>query len=91
MMTQYTAKVERHALLMEAKEWAMQIKGIHIHGLTSMWYETRPQDFEGGRKVTDTEFNCGVIKRHIDGELVHQFNSIPTDEELLDMFEKKCS
>ena len=39
-MGQYSDKVERQRLLLEAEEWATGIRDIHLHSITSMWYET---------------------------------------------------
>ena len=28
-----------------------------------MWYDTRPQDTEDGKSVTDIQYNSGLVKR----------------------------
>ena len=69
-MTQYEDVVERQKILLEAEEWAKGIKSIHLHRISSMWYDNRPQDTEAGY-VTDTQFNDGHIKRELqDGSVV---------------------
>jgi len=62
-MGQYQDKVERQRLLLEAEEWAKGVSGIHAHSLSSMWYDTRPQDTEDGKGVIDVQYNSGLIKR----------------------------
>lgn len=65
-MSQYTDKVERQRLLLEAEEWALGFKALHHHSLNSMWYDNRPQDTEGGKHVTDVQYNSGLIKRTLE-------------------------
>ena len=48
-MTQYDDTVERQRLLLAAEEWANGIRSLHSHRLSSMWYDTRPQDTENGQ------------------------------------------
>lgn len=62
-MGQYSDKVERQRLLLEAEEWAKGVSGIHAHSLNSMWYDTRPQDTQDGKRVIDIIYNSGLIKR----------------------------
>lgn len=62
-MTQYDDRVQYQRDLLEAEEWAKQVKDIHVHGLSSMWYDTRPQDTEDGKMVIDTSYNSGLIQR----------------------------
>ena len=40
-MGQHRDKVEYQALKLDAEEWAKGIKQIHVHRLTSLWYETK--------------------------------------------------
>ncbi len=87
-MTQYTEEVERHSLLLKATEWAREVAGIHSHSLSSMYYDNRPEDTEGSKRVTDVEYNCGVIARYQKGEFIHQFNEWPEGHELISRFEK---
>lgn len=62
-MTQYDDRVQYQRDLLEAEKWAKQVKDIHVHGLNSMWYDTRPQDTEDGKMVIDTAYNSGLIQR----------------------------
>ena len=49
-MTEFSDRVERQRLLLEAEEWAKGVKDLHIHGLNSMWYDDRPEDTEDGNR-----------------------------------------
>ena len=70
-MGQYDEVVERQRQLLAAEEWAKGVKSIHAHSLSSMWYDDRPQDTDGGKCVTDIEFNSGQIRRELsNGEVV---------------------
>lgn len=64
-MTQYDDTVERQRLLLAAEEWANGIRSLHSHRLSSMWYDTRPQDTENGQFVMDKQYNGGEIERTI--------------------------
>lgn len=69
-MTEYKDVVEYHRQLLLAEEWGKSVKAIHVHQLSSMWYDDRPQDTEE-HSVTDTEYNDGLIERRLwSGELV---------------------
>ena len=48
-MGQYQDKVERQRLLLEAEEWAKEVRSLHAHSMNSMWYDDRPQDTEDGK------------------------------------------
>ena len=65
-MTEYDNAVERQRVLLEAEQWAEQPQSIHVHGLTSMWYETEESkiDFDNGN-VTDTIYNSGLIESRL--------------------------
>ena len=54
-MTQYDERVELQRLKIEAEEWASKVKTIHGHSISSMHYDTRPQDTEDGKRVVDVE------------------------------------
>ena len=62
-MTQYEDRVEQQRLKIEAEEWAKSVKSLHNHSLNSMWYDTRPQDTEDGKRVTDVCYNDGTVRR----------------------------
>ena len=86
-MTQYDDKVERQRLLLLAEDWAKTIKGIHAHSLSSMWYDTRPQDTDG-KSVIDRQYNDGLVERTLEnGELVY-FGDRLTGDELIYEWEK---
>ena len=71
-MTQYKDKVEQHALLLEAEAWAKGIKSYHYHSLSSMSYDTRPEDTADGKYVRDTQYNDESIERELeDGTIVY--------------------
>ncbi len=82
-MTQYDERVQYQREMLEAEEWAKGIKSIHIHSEPSMWYDDRPQDTENFQKVTDTQFNSGVIVRTRRGKLIHKFGKELTGDELV--------
>jgi len=86
-MSEYDEVVERQRLLLEAEEWAIQPKAIHIHQLTSMWYETEEskQDMEDG-SVTDIEYNSGLIERKQNGVLIRTFGTRRTGDKLIDLY-----
>lgn len=64
MMSQYDERVERQRLKLKAEEWARGVKALHAHSVSSMWYDTRPQDTEDGRSVMDIQYNSGLVERH---------------------------
>jgi len=85
-MSQYNDRVERQRLLILAEEWAKSVKGIHSHSLSSMWYDTRPQDTEDGKSVIDIEYYSGLIKRQThDGYEVYFGKELKGDD-LIDAY-----
>ena len=85
-MTEFSERVERQRILLEAEEWAHGVNGIHIHSLNSMWYDNRPQDTEDGKGVLDIEYNSGLIKRTThDGSIVYFGKELKGDE-LIDAY-----
>ena len=87
-MGQYTDKVEKQRLLLEAEEWAKGVAGIHAHSLSSMWYDTRPQDTQEGKSVIDRSFNNGLIERTLhDGSIVY-FGTELKGDDLIDAYTK---
>jgi hypothetical protein len=87
-MTEHNEAVERQRLLLEAEEWAQGLKDLHVHSLSSMWYDDRPQDTEGGQCVTDRAYNNGVIERYKAGKLIHVFGERLTGQALLDQYSR---
>ena len=85
-MTQYNDRVERQRLLLEAEEWAEGVQSIHAHSLSSMWYDTRPQDTQDGKGVVDKQYNSGLIERTLeDGSIVYFGKELKGDE-LIDAY-----
>jgi len=71
-MTQYNDRVQKQRDLLKAEEWSKSVKSVHAHSLSSMWYDTRPQDTEDGKSVMDTQYFSGLIKREThDGYTVY--------------------
>ena len=70
-MSEYNYKVEQQRDKLAAEEWAKGVKALHAHSLSSMWYDNRPQETAGGRRVTDCEYFDGTVRRTLDnGEVV---------------------
>ena len=85
-MTQYKQEVERMKLLYKAEQWATGVKALHLHSLSSMWYDNRPEDTANGRSVTDVMFNNGLIERTLDnGDKVY-FGEKLTGDELIQSY-----
>ena len=87
-MTEYDERVERQRILLEAEEWANGIKSLHSHRLDSMWYDTRPQDTEGGRHVVDRSFNDGTVERTLDNGQVVILGKRLTGQALIDEYSR---
>lgn len=69
-MTEYIDKVMFQRQLLAAEKYVNTVQDIHMHRLTSMWYETRPEDVEEG-SVTDITYMDGRIERTLhNGEKV---------------------
>lgn len=85
-MGQYQDKVERQRILLEAEEWAKGVSCLHAHSLSSMWYDTRPQDTQDGKGVVDKQYNSGLIERTLqDGSVVYFGKELEGDE-LIDAY-----
>jgi len=65
-MGQYNYKVERQRQKLAAEEWAKEVKALHAHSLSSMWYDNRPEDTADGKNVLDVEYNSGRVERTLD-------------------------
>ena len=89
-MGEYDYKVQRQKVLLEAEDWADGIKSIHVHGITSMYYETAESkaDIEKNGQVTDTEYNSGLIVRERNGKEVCTFGIRKTGDDLIDAYQK---
>jgi formylmethanofuran dehydrogenase subunit E-like metal-binding protein len=89
-MGEYDYRVQRQKVLLEAEEWADGVKSIHVHGITSMYYETAESkaDIEKNGQVTDTEYNSGLIVRERNGKEVCTFGIRKTGDDLIDAYLK---
>ena len=89
-MGQYDDRVERQRQVLLAEEWAKTPRSIHVHGMTSMWYETEETESEliENGTVTDTQYNSGIITRHRNGKLVHTFGEELKGDALVDSFRR---
>ena len=83
-MSQYDSAVERQRQLLLAEEWSTGISQIHIHSLSSMWYDNRPEDTADGKNVTDKTYNNGLIERSQDGKVIHYFGEKLEGDALID-------
>ena len=88
-MGQFNDRVERQRLLLEAEKWAKEIDGIHAHSISSMWYDTRPQDTEDGKGVIDVQYNSGLIKRTCDDGSTLFFGKELTGDELISEYVRR--
>lgn len=84
-MSQYEYEVNLQRLRIKAEEWAKGVKSLHVFDtniISSMWYETRPED----GSVTDIEYNDGSIIRTIisTGEVVTMKEPKPIEEIMYD-------
>ncbi len=71
-MTQYDDRVQYQRDLIAAEQWSKTVKSIHAHSLSSMWYDTRPQDTENGNSVLDVIYNSGLVQRQThDGHILY--------------------
>ena len=86
-MGEFDYRVKRQKVLLEAEEWADGVKGIHVHGITSMWYETEEsiKDFENGN-VTDTHYYGGHVVRQQNGKVIRTFGEQVTGEDLVNAY-----
>ena len=88
-MSEYKQQVERQRLLLEAEAWSKTVKDIHVHSLSSMWYDNRPQDTADGKSVTDVAYNSGRIERTLDNGKKVYFGELLTGNELIQEYQKK--
>lgn len=90
-MTEFKDKVERQRLLLEAEVWAKGVSGIHAHSMSSMWYDTRPQDTQDGKGVVDRQFNSGLIERTLDDGSIVYFGKELKGDELIREYERQVT
>jgi hypothetical protein len=67
----------------------MKVAGVHVHSFDSMWYDDHPEDTEGGKSVTDVEYNCGLIKRSRGGKHIRNFGKELKGEALYDLYTRQ--
>ena len=60
-MSQYSNRVEKQRLKLEAEEWAKGVKSLHAHSLNSMYYAEGRDD----GSVVDVQYNDGSVRRTI--------------------------
>ena len=87
-MGEHSDKVARQRVLLQAEEWAKGVSGIHAHSISSMWYDTRPQDTQDGKGVIDRSFNSGLIERTLDDGSIVYFGKELKGDELIDAFQR---
>ena len=87
-MTEFKDVVYRQSLLLEAEQWALGVRNIHVHSLNSMWYDDRPADTANGNSVTDITNNNGLIERKQNGKIIHYFGRKLEGQELIDQYLK---
>ena len=86
-MTEHRDKVIRHAMLLEAQDWAVGVSQIHVHSLSSMAYDEWPEDTENG-SVTDTHYNNGTIKRTRQGNVIRVIGDELQGEALINQWSR---
>lgn len=64
-MGQYQDLVDKRKLYLEAEKWANKTKSVHCHSISSMWYDSRPEDTADGKPVMDIVYNSGLIERRL--------------------------
>jgi len=70
-MTEFSDIVDKQRIILKAEELRDSIENMHIHGLSSMWYDNRPQDTEGNKTVTDITYMDDRIERTLpDGTII---------------------
>ena len=79
--------MKNQAVKLAAEEWANEVSGLHAHSLTSMWYETNPEDMDDGG-VLDVHYNDGRIERSKDGKIIRVMGERLTGQALIDKFEQ---
>ena len=82
-MTQYKNEVNKQRQILLAEKWGQEIDYHHYHNLPSMWYDTRPEDTENGKYVSDFIFHNGVIKRTLENGSIVWLGKKLNAEELL--------
>jgi len=87
-MSQYSKEVETQRLKLESEKWAKTINEIHSHSMSSMFYDTRPEDTVDNKSVTDISYNNGLIKRTQNGKHIHTFGEELKGPDLVCAYER---
>lgn len=84
MMGQFDYKVERQRKLLKAEKWASEVKSVHAHQLTSMYYETEEtiNDTKDGG-VLDIQYNDGLVERRLPNGELRFFGDRLTGDDLI--------
>ena len=90
-MGEFNSAVERQRLLLEAEEWAKGTNSVHVHSLSSMWYDDHPEHTSEGKCVTDIEFNNGTVERHLSDGTKHLFGVALTGDDLIQKWSQNTS
>ena len=64
-MTQYKDRIELQRQILLAEKYINNIKDIHAHSLTSMWYENNQTAKDAVKGVVDITYMDGRIERTI--------------------------
>jgi hypothetical protein len=54
-----------------------------------MYYDDHPEDTEGGKSVTDVEYNCGLITRSQGNKHLRNFGEELKGEALYDLYTRQ--
>ena len=65
-------------------------KSSHAHSMSSMWYDTRPQDTEDGKSVIDKQFIVDLLKESLDDGTKVYFGKELEGDELIDAYTRNC-
>jgi len=87
-MTEYKDKVIHHAMFLEAEDWAKGVSQIHVHSLSSMYYDKWPEDTKNG-SVTDTSYNNGTIVRTKKGKVIRVIGNELSGNKLIDLWARR--
>jgi len=87
-MTEYKDKVIHHAMFLEAEDWAKGVSQIHVHSLSSMYYDKWPEDTKNG-SVTDTSYNNGTIVRTKNGKVIRVIGNELSGNKLIDLWARR--
>jgi len=86
-MTEYRDRVIKHAMFLEADDWAKGVSEIHVHSLNSMHYDKWPEDTESG-SVTDISYNNGTIVRTKGDVVIRVIGDELVGDKLIDVWSR---